>query len=368
MSLNKKITPYYEFNLADIEKHYDLWHAAMKNRNRDDIIAYSIKANYDPEIIAFLKKKNAFFEVCSFNEYNYLLLQNVNAKNIIYNGQIREYKHFEEMLNNNTLVLLESEKSVAYALRYRGDGEIGIRCNIDHIKKESGLFYKKESRFGISDIENVINQINKNTNLSIICLQAHCAGNSRSPDVYKLILNELCRIAINNNMPHLKCLDVGGGYKIDIRYWNEASYVDILTDVLEQNKMSNVKIIYEPGNSLVRTSGKYVTKIIDKKIINNKIFLMVDGSVVHLPFLKKGIMPTYKLPSKRKSKLFKQTIAGITCKESDIILELKNETELQVGDTIEFDNVGAYTVNEIADFLIEKPHFYYEYDTGIKIL
>ena len=360
MSTNEKITPYYEFNLVDIEKHYNLWHTAMAKRCRNDIIAYSIKANYNPKIIGRLNEKNAFFEVCSFNEYNYLLTQNIKPQNIIYNGQIKDYKQFERMLNNDSLVLLESEKSVGYALKYKRRGEIGIRCNIDYIKKESDLFYKKESRFGIYNIENVIAQINKHTQLSITCLQAHCAGNKRSPEIYKAILNELCRIAIKNNMVQLKYVDVGGGYKIDVKYWNEASYVDAVTDVLEQNEMSNIKIIYEPGNSLVRTAGKYVTTIIDKKIMNNKIFLVVDGSIVHLPFIKNGVVPTYSLLSQRKRKLDKQIVVGITCKESDVILELRNESELRMGDKIEFNNVGAYAINEIADFLIEKPKFYYK--------
>ena len=50
MSTNEKITPYYEFNLVDIEKHYNLWHTAMAKRCRNDIIAYSIKANYGARI------------------------------------------------------------------------------------------------------------------------------------------------------------------------------------------------------------------------------------------------------------------------------------------------------------------------------
>ena len=47
--------------------------------------------------------------------------------------------------------------------------------------------------------------------------------------------------------------------------------------------MGKLRIIFEPGNSIVRDCGKYCTKIID---INGTRYCITDGSIIHLPFLK----------------------------------------------------------------------------------
>ena len=50
--------------------------------------------------------------------------------------------------------------------------------------------------------------------------------------------------------------------------------------------MGKLRIIFEPGNSIVRDCGKYCTKIIDIKNINGTRYCITDGSIIHLPFLK----------------------------------------------------------------------------------
>ena len=48
-----------------------------------------------------------------------------------------------------------------------------------------------------------------------------------------------------------------------------------------------------------------------------------------------------------------------TIKESDIFTELIDERILEIGSIIEFYYVGAYSVNEIPNFIIKKPKVYY---------
>lgn len=55
----------------------------------------------------------------------------------------------------------------------------------------------------------------------------------------------------------------------------------------------------------------------------------------------------------------KQYIVGSSCKESDIITEIIDENTLEIGSIIEFYYVGAYSINEIPNFIITKPKVYY---------
>ncbi|MGF7186780.1 diaminopimelate decarboxylase [Desulfitispora alkaliphila] len=56
----------------------------------------------------------------------------------------------------------------------------------------------------------------------------------------------------------------------------------------------------------------------------------------------------------------KQIIVGNTCKESDVILEINNCRRLEVGEVLEFDNLGAYLLNEIPEFLLDYPSVYHK--------
>lgn len=361
MSAEQKITPYYEYDSFDVKKRYNMWHNAIKKMNRDDIVAYSIKANYDPKIIDILNEEGAYFEVCSHYEYMYLIDHNIMPQKIIHNGLIHDCQELEYMLDNQSIVFLDSIQAVSYALQYSKKGKIGIRCNIDYLKPSSDMFYIKCSRFGLTNIAEVCNLIEKNSPLEISYLQIHCAGNNRSPAVYEMLLQELCSISrsiVHNNS--ITKLDIGGGYKIAEQYWDEEAYVNKVVNTLYENNMQNCQLIFEPGNALVRGSAKYVTRIVDRKIIDNNIYLIVDGTIVHLPFYKKGMHLEYELKITGKKKIKTQIVVGSTCKESDVFFILDNEAELLVGDLIIIKNVGAYAVNEISDFLVGRPNIYYD--------
>lgn len=360
MSIEQKVTPYYEYDLKDVIIHYNLWQESIMKLNRKDMVAYSIKANYDSDIINALNKFGAFFEVCSNYEYLYLIQQGINPKKIIHNGAITNFQELAEMLNSGTIVFLDSETAVSYALKYKHKGKIGIRCNIDFIKMQSDLFKSKRSRFGIQDLISAFGKLRKETDLKISYLQAHCAGNKRSPEVYRIILNELCNIALQNDLIDLEILDIGGGYKIAQEYWNEEEYVKVVSEVLHDRGMENINVLFEPGNALVRTSGKYVTTIIDKKIIDGIIYLVVDGSKTQLPFVRENIKLDYELISGGCKIIDNQFLVGASCKESDILIRLENKPELNIGDQVVLNNVGAYSVNEISGFLIGKPNIYYK--------
>ncbi len=361
MSIGKKITPYYSLDLERVKSNYNKWRVSFSEESRKDILAYSIKANYDKSLIEVLENENAFFEVCSSFEYNYLLSIGVKTDHIIHNGTIKKYEELEYMLNGDSIVILDSERAIDYALRYRKEGKVGLRCNIDQIKMGASQFRIKNSRFGISNIEWALNRLRTNECLKIAYLQAHCAGNDRSPEVYELIAKQLCKILINSKMFNVEYIDVGGGFRIGKNYWNESIYVKSVSGVLRDYGLDDIGVVYEPGNSLVRTAGKYVTKVVDKKIIRDKIYLVVDGSIIHLPFLKKTkIGNNYAVHSKSKELCNQQIVVGCTCKESDELMVLENEYELTIGDEIEIIDVGAYSINEINEYLINKPRMYYE--------
>ena len=86
MSINPKITPYYLLNLENVKANFLSFQNSIRSIGRNDIIAYSVKANYNPAIIELLNELGSFFEVCSDYEYELMKKQGISASRIIVNG------------------------------------------------------------------------------------------------------------------------------------------------------------------------------------------------------------------------------------------------------------------------------------------
>ena len=359
MPFCKKITPCYEFNLSSVKENYSYWKSICAKNGRTDIPAYSIKANYDKEILKTIKKLDGTFEVCSYLEYQYLRKLGIASKNIIVNGTAISKKNLKTILKSGTLIIADSEKIIKDICELNIKCNIGLRCNLDYIKTDKNIFFNKISRFGITHIEEIISFLLKYKKVNLICLQAHFSGNTREPSVFKLIAKTLCEIILHHNLKNISRIDIGGGYKVSRKYWNIRDYYESVLNVLKEKQMEYLKIIFEPGNSIVRNCGKYYTAIIDIKKINGTIYCIANGSIIHLPFLKGKNFKNYRIQNSKNTKEEKQYIVGSTCKESDVLAELTNEPALKIGSIVEFYNIGAYSINEIPEFIINKPKVYY---------
>ena len=359
MSFGKKITPYYEFNLSSVKKNYSNWQEICTKNGRNDTPAYSIKANYEKRILKTIKKLEGTFEVCSYYEYKYLRKLNIASKNIIVNGTAFSKKNLKKILKSGALVIADSEKIIKDICELNIKCNIGIRCNLDYIKTDENIFMNKISRFGITNIEENISFLLKNKKINLICLQAHFSGNTREPAIFKLITNALCEIILQYNLKSISSIDIGGGYKISKKYWSIEEYYKSVLNVLKEKQMEQLKLIFEPGNSIIGDCGKYYTSIIDIKNINGTKYCVADGSTIHLPFLKGKMHKNYRILNSETKKEEKQYVVGNTCKESDVISEFTNASSLKIGSLIEFCYAGAYSINEVPNFIIKKPKIYY---------
>ena len=109
-------------------------------------------------------------------------------------------------------------------------------------------------------------------------------------------------------------------------------------------KKNNVKIIFEPGRSIIGNTGYLLTKIIYIKKTNKINFIIIDAGMNDLirPALYKAyhrIIPT----SKNRNKIFKRhDFVGPICETTDKFLSIKSYQKLNEGDNLVICDVGAY--------------------------
>ena len=119
-----------------------------------------------------------------------------------------------------------------------------------------------------------------------------------------------------------------------------------------------VKLILEPGASLLATAITYYSRVKNVRWIKDTSMVTIDGSILHInPFLFER-EPYYKIYPTGKKRVPKQVICGSTCMEMDRMLQLENEPGLTIGDFVQIDYIGAYSMAFNNCFINTPPYVY----------
>lgn len=352
MSSDTKTTPYYCIDLRKVKANYISFYNAINSLDRNDIIAYSVKANYHPAIISLLDSLGAFFEICSEHEYNLLCNYGIDTSRIIVNGCFyRDCSKF-----NDSIIILDSLNQFSNWINQGCHEQIGFRVNLNFFTKDD-RFQNQKSRFGIDinsiDFKKALGRANTD---KIICLHCHLSGNTRNPSIYNDIIQQLLNIQQSFGLSKIKYFDIGGGFKIDndAGLWDYSDYIN----ALNISKLKDIQLIFEPGNCLVRDCAEYHSKIIDIKTYEKNSYFIADGSSLHIPKYNKNTSVVIKKNYHSRQKLFGKEIYGNTCKESDLLYKFKCSTGIGIGDEIIIKDIGAYSINEINPLILGYPDIY----------
>lgn len=360
MSVDSRKTPYYLIDVQKVKENYEKLRDAITSVGRNDIISYSLKANYNPAIIEQLNDLGAYFEVCSEYEYNLIKNYSINNAHVIVNGCFfNDYSIYED-----SILILDTYSQLSEWAKQGCKKKIGIRVNLDCMTTDH-RFKNKETRFGIQFESSEVKALLKYVKLdNIICLHCHLSGNCREPSIYRDIVLELQKICKNNTLNGIQYFDIGGGYKIGKGLWNYTDYLNSISQVCPES----IKIIFEPGNSLVRNCAEYHTEIIAIKTVNNENFFIADGSSLHIPNTN-NVEMSFHIDCFRDGEehFWGNKIFGNTCKESDLLIKFNVEQSLCIGDHFVLENVGAYSINNASSLILGKPNIYLKNSTDILI-
>ena len=140
-------------------------------------------------------------------------------------------------------------------------------------------------------------------------------------------------------------IDLGGGMGITYSDKNKKlNYKKYNTAILKFLKKHKVKIIFEPGRSIIGNTGTLISKVIYIKDSERKKFIILDAAMNDLmrPALYGSFHKT--LPVIRSNKVSKKIyeFVGPICESTDKFVTLKKFQELKEKDLIAICDVGAY--------------------------
>lgn len=162
--------------------------------------------------------------------------------------------------------------------------------------------------------------------------------------------------------PDLDYVNIGGGIGVDYSHEGEPfDYEAFGREVCELARAASkernqpLRLLFEPGRSLVASSGTFITRVTDVKTLRDTRFVVVDASIAVFP------RPFHHPGSHHKARLLgsepagqptiPSTVVGRTTFSRDILGSYALPAELEVGTLMAFEDAGAYCESMISRFL-----------------
>jgi diaminopimelate decarboxylase len=324
----------------------------QKAFNKNCLLFYAIKANFNPIIINVLKEAGINgIETISPFEIKLAKKLGFDNSQILFTGNNCDADELEQARNSGVMVNLGSISELnSFAKRYSG-AEISIRINPGFGDGEFKQIITggEDSKFGIyyTQIYEALKIISDN-NLKLVGLHCHLGSGLYDTKNFTLMVDFMFKLA--EQMVDLQFIDLGGGFGVKYKPTDKEVDLTQFASVINQHykkykslEANNIKIIFEPGKYLVAESTFLLTKITNIRDYNKQKIIGVDTGFNHI--VRPALYSSYHhIINISKLEGIKETVkvVGNICESTDIInenIELSNPEE---GDILAILTAGAY--------------------------
>ncbi len=345
-------TPCYIYSRPFIEKNYLAFASSLNNI--DHLICYAVKANSNVSILKLLNSLGSGFDIVSEGELARALAAGADPKKIIFSGVGKRAEEIEYALNANIYCFnieseneLERVNTIALAQNKIAPIALRINPNIDpktHPYISTGL---KNNKFGIelSRIPGLYERIKNLSNIKLIGIACHIGSQLVETEPFIEVINCLKQVYFQllNSGAKLEHINVGGG--LGVCYQNEIPPTPEQYIALVKHAFSDfpIKIVIEPGRSIIANAGLLLTKVEYVKATTEKNFAIVDAAMNDL--MRPSLYNAWHniVPLKQHSDIVAQNydIVGPVCESGDF-LGHDRTLQLQQDDLLAVLMTGAY--------------------------
>lgn len=344
-------TPIFVIDHAELRKNY----ATFKKFLPRVQAYYAVKANSEPEIVKTFYKAGASFDVASMAEFRlvYDNIKDLPAKErqafiwdkIIYANPIKDIATLEELNQYKPLVTYDNTAEIAKLKKYAPKSGLVLRIRVPN----TGAVVELSSKFGASGGEafDLIKQA-FDAGLTVEGLSFHVGSQTTNFHNYVAAMQLSAKIfeeAHARGYPQVKILDIGGGFPApyDQHVKPFAELAKTINTEMKRLFPKDVEILAEPGRFLVATAATAVAGVIGKAVRDGKQCYYINDGVYHT---FSGVIfdhIQYHFNAFKKGATQVCSVFGPTCDALDTISLAENLPDLELGDFVYSQNVGAYT-------------------------
>ncbi|MBI4023654.1 MAG: type III PLP-dependent enzyme [Verrucomicrobia bacterium] len=348
-------TPLFVVDHAELRRSYALFRKHLPRVQA----YYAVKANAHPAIVKTLFDAGGSFDVASFPEFMIVHenIKHLPAKKrqdwiwdkIIYANPIKDQHTLEQLDQYRPLVTYDNPVEVGKIKRHAPHAGLILRISVPN----TGSVVELSSKFGASPAEAVdLIAAAFKAGLVVEGLSFHVGSQCTNFQNYVQALelaDGIFKEAWSRGYSQVKILDIGGGFPApyDPHVRPFAELARMLNAEFARLFPANMEILAEPGRFLVATAGTLVAGVIGKAVrggkpcyyINDGIYGTFSGVLFdHIQYHLKAFPPASR---KRPAQIC--SVFGPTCDALDTVSVAENLPDLDLGDLVYSENIGAYT-------------------------
>ncbi|MYN02822.1 diaminopimelate decarboxylase [Pseudoduganella sp. DS3] len=360
-------TPAYVYSKAQLTDNFDSYAKACAGR--DALVCYAMKANSNLAILDLLARRGAGFDIVSGGELLRVIAAGGDPKKVIFSGVGKSVEEMRLALSHDILCFnvesipeLHRLNEVAGSMGKQARVSLRVNPNVDpktHPYIATGL---KASKFGVAfdDALDTYRTAAKLPHLDVSGIDCHIGSQLLDDAPLLEALDKLIELidALGAEGIHLHHLDIGGGLGVDYGDGAPVPVGDYLGRLFKRidawraakHGGAPIKVIFEPGRSIVGNAGVLLTRVEFIKHGEEKNFCIVDAAMNDMarPAMYQAWMDMQPVrESAEAAAMF--DVVGPICESGDW---LARDRELSVapGDLLVMKTAGAYGMTMASNY------------------
>ena len=354
-------TPTYVYSKAQLLENFAGY--ARPCAGRDALVCYAMKANSNLAILDLLARQGAGFDIVSGGELLRVIAAGGDPGKVIFSGVGKTAAEIALALEKGILCFnvesipeLHRINEVAGRMGKRAPISLRVNPNVDpktHPYIATGL---KASKFGVafSDALDTYRTAAELPHLDVVGIDCHIGSQLLDDAPLLEALDKLIELvdALAAEGIHLHHLDVGGGLGIDygtgedspvpISHYVERVFARVDAWRAEKHGGQPIKVIFEPGRSIVGNTGVLLMSVEFLKPGEEKNFCVVDAAMNDMarPTLYQAWMDVKPVVQRDRSAVT-YDLVGPVCESGDWLAR-DRALAVEPGDVLAMMAAGAY--------------------------
>ena len=344
-------TPFYCYSYSKLKENINKFKKNFKSFS--PLICFAVKSNTNVNLIREIKKFGLGADVVSLGELMIAIKAGIKPNKIVFSGVGKTSSELNFAINKKILLInaesLSEIMEINRLAKLRNKKvRVGVRLNPNTDAKTINQIStgKKENKFGVNKdtFHKIVDFCKNSKNIDLKCLSVHIGSQILDHKPYGKMLEAVSHILDKTNH-QFEFIDLGGGMGINYSDKNKTlNYQKYSTAINNFLKKYKVKIIFEPGRSIIGNTGILINKVIYIKDSGRKKFIILDAAMNDLmrPALYGAFHRTLPVIKSNKISNKPYEFVGPICESTDKFITLKKFQKLEEKDLIAICDVGAY--------------------------
>jgi diaminopimelate decarboxylase len=358
-------TPLFVYDGHVLQRKWDLLRATFPARFE---IYYAVKANPNPNLLAFFLAQGAGLEIASAGELYQAQEAGCPAARMLFAGPGKTPAELELALEAGVGEIhaesqTELDRIASIAARTRKPAPVALRINPNEDAQGGAMrMGGKPAPFGIDEemLDSTLDFVLARPGINLRGI--HLFAGTQILDSRTLIQQyrkglQIARRVTERLGRPLHSIDFGGG--LGVPYFTNDQPLDMALlqsslqileqEIAEDPCFAGTRLLIEPGRFLVAEAGVYLTRVLDVKVSRAKIFAIVDGGMNHHLAASGNLGQTIKrnFPVALANRLTVADentidIVGPLCTPLDVLARAVAMPPVHIGDVMAIFQSGAY--------------------------